>query len=85
MLSAIYLGIVSHTRFSHAGEVCSGDFLMMPTSLETRKQGILGFEGQFFAVYCIAGYIQLFIVIVYGAVRICAADGKNSPDKERDM
>lgn len=85
VISGVYLAIVTHVRFDHAGEVCSGDYLMTSTSLQTRKQGILGIEGQFWAVYIIAGYIQLFIIVIYMTVHWCAKDGKNSPDKERDM
>ena len=57
VISGIYLALVTDVRFSHAGRVCSGDYLLTPTNLETRKQGILGVEGEFWAVYMIAGYI----------------------------
>ena len=85
VISGIYLALVTDVRFSHAGRVCSGDYLLTPTNLETRKQGILGVEGEFWAVYMIAGYIQLFVVLIYSAVNFCVKEGKHSPDKERDM
>ena len=76
---------MTHVRLSHSGEVCSGDYLLTPVSVETRKLGILGIEGQFFAVYMVAGYIQTGIIILYMTLRWCVPDAKNGPDKERDM
>ena len=45
IISFTYLLAVTGIRLSHAGEVCSGDYLLGPVSIETRKAGILGLEG----------------------------------------
>ena len=85
IVSGVYLAMVTSARLSHSGEVCSGDFLLVPVSLETRKTGVLGVEGQCFAIYMITGFIQLFVIIIYSVIVCCAKEGKYSPDKERDM
>ena len=71
-------------RWSHAGMVCSGDFLYKPISLETRQAGILGIEGQFLEVYCIVGFTQLLIMVLVITVHYLFNDAKNE-DRERDM
>ncbi len=57
VINIAYLLIVTHLRFSHAGKVCSGDYLYYPISLQTREDGVLGIEGQFLTVFIIAGWI----------------------------
>ena len=44
-------------RFSHAGKVCSGDYVYKPLTVETRDYKILSLEGQFLEVYVIASWI----------------------------
>ena len=70
-VSVIYLTIVTMVRFSHAGRVCSGDYLYLPISLETREMGILGIEGQFLTVFIFAGWVQVLIVLLVLAVQCC--------------
>ena len=85
MVNVVYLACVTCVRFSHAGQVCSGDYLYYPVSLETRESGILGIEGQFLFVFIIAGWVQFAIMLVVIFVGLCQEEGKNSPNKERDM
>ena len=85
VISIAYLIIVTKIRFSHAGKVCSGDYLYYPISLQTREDGVLGIEGQFLTVFIIAGWIQVFVMLVVIMVKCCVTEGKYSPDKERDM
>ena len=68
LVSVIYLGFVTYVRYSHAGKVCSGDYLYRPISLQTREQGILGIEGQFLTVFIFASWIQVVIVLIFMAV-----------------
>jgi len=81
----IYLTSVTYVRFCHAGKVCSGDYLYYPVSLETRETGVLGVEGQFLTVFVFAGWLQFAIMFVVICVQCCVSQGKNSPDKERDL
>ena len=85
VVNVIYLIFVTSIRFSHSGQVCSGDYLYYPISLETREKGVLGIEGQFLTVFIVAGWIQFSICAVVIGVQCLAKDGKNSPDKERDL
>lgn len=85
VINVAYLIAVTLMRFSHGGKVCSGDYLYYPISLTSREDGVLGIEGQFLTVFIIAGWIQVFTMLVVLCVRCCVPEGKNSPDKERDM
>ena len=44
-VDVLFLLMVTSVRWSHAGKVCSGDYLFKPISLETRSSGFLGIEG----------------------------------------
>ena len=80
-----FLICVTMARFSHAGRVCSGDYLYLPVSLETREMGTLGIEGQFLTLVLFAGWIEVLIVLIVLVVQCCSPQGKYSPDKDRDM
>ena len=81
-LDVAFLIGVTALRWSHAGKVCSGDYLYKPVSLESRQEGILVLEGQFLEVYCIVGYIQFFIMVT--ALFVNNMFVNMSEDKERD-
>ena len=57
MMNLVFLVSVTLMRYSHEGRVCSGDYLFMPITLETRYESVLGIEGQFLEVYVIAGWL----------------------------
>ena len=52
-------------RFCHSGKVCSGDYSYYPISLDTRKQGILGIEGQFLVVFIVTGWLQFALMLIF--------------------
>lgn len=65
IINNIFLVAVTYMRFCHAGKVCSGDYSYYPISLETRKQGILGIEGQFLVVFIVTGWLQFALMLIF--------------------
>ena len=83
-LDVIFVFAVSYIRWSHAGRVCSGDYIYKPITLESHNEGTLVLEAQFIDVFLIVQYIQLFILMVVSAVLTIFFDEVNE-DKERDL
>ena len=83
--NVVYLCFVTGVRYSHAGKVCSGDYLFYPVSLQTRADGVLGIEGQFLTIFIIVNWIQMAVLLVFLITFFCCKRAKYSPDKERDI
>jgi len=56
--------VVTYTRYSHVGKVCSGDYLIKPYTLETRDLNVLEMEGEFLEVYVFASWIWNVIIVL---------------------
>ena len=77
--------VVTCVRFSHSGKVCSGDYLFDVMAEYDREKGPLVVEGHFLYIFVCAGWILFAIMGAVLILQICITDGKNSPDKERDL
>ena len=83
LVNMVFLIVVTLIRYSHAGRVCTGAFIL--DTLETHDMGHLAVEGQFLTVYTVAGWIQAGIMVTVIFISACIPTEKNSPDKERDL
>ena len=68
VIDVLFVFFVSYIRWSHAGRVCSGDYVYKPVTLESHYEGTLILEAQFIDVYLIIQYVQLLILVIVFAV-----------------